>query len=80
MPVSLQEMRILLDGEVINPDRVTLVVNPADATLLSPDAITVVPSHSLHWICTGLAVSVAVIVPDTNHVPDDPCAMVGPSK
>src|SRR5882724_4815858 len=45
-----------------------------------PEAITVVPSHNLTVIFAAPAVSVTKIDPEANHVPDDPCATLGPSK
>ena len=73
-------MRILPAGEAIYPDSVTEPKLPfvTEREVLES---TVEPSHNLTLNVRGVAApGVKVTTPLANHVPDVPCATIGPSK
>ena len=76
----LQVILMLATGDVINPDKLPELGTVAVVEIINELlAMTVDPSHSLQSICDTPAESTAVIVPEANHVPDVPCAILGPS-
>src|SRR6267142_3956732 len=74
------EIFMLEAGAVRKPDREIVVKLPALKLTPRPESMTVVPSHNLHKIRLAAAVSPTVTLPLANHVPDEPCATLGPSK
>ena len=79
--ISLHEIRMLAAGDARTPDNVNAVSTPPEDARLpaDADAITVVPSHNLH-ANKSVLLDAKVTVPDANHVPEVPCAVLGPSK
>jgi hypothetical protein len=92
LPVALNNITPLVDvesltlilrlaaGEVIKPDNDIHLILFTASSLIAAEAITVVPSHSLTNQSAGPALSLKVTVPETHHVPEVPCATLGPSK
>lgn len=80
LDVSRTEMRRFAAGLVINPESEMMRDELAPAVAMTVLAMTVVPSQSLAIIDAAPAVSSTVTVPLTYHVPEVPCAMLGPSK
>lgn len=77
--VSCTLILMLPDGFAMNPLKEHVSIDWVLSDTNSVLAITVVPSHSLTRKTAVLA-SCTVTVPDANHVPDVPCATLGPSK
>jgi hypothetical protein len=78
--MSFTLMRMLPAGAAIWPDIGTVCVLLAISVEKDAELITVVPSHNLMLNVAAPAVSLMVTCPLANHVPDVPCATLGPSK
>ena len=74
---SLADMRRFPTGDAMYPERDIVVLFPA-MVVIAAVAITEVPSHNFANTFAIAAVE-TVIVPLTNHVPEVPCATLGPS-
>ena len=92
LPVSLNSIEVVVTngdrasirrlpaGDVMKPDNVADIVNPAAAVAVLKLEMTVAPSHNLQYMRAPIALSVKVSVPDTYQVPTVPCATAGPLK
>ncbi len=77
--VSWQLMRMFPAGVAKYPERDKVVVAVFAKFPVLPEAITVVPSHSLQLNAAVTPVSASETVPLANQVPVAPCAAEGPS-
>jgi hypothetical protein len=73
------EMRILPAGLVMYPETAKFAYALAARVVAIVESIAVVPSHRTAMKLADAVVSTQVIVPDANHVPDVPWAIVGPT-